>query len=179
MLSFLSDGQRPRGSVHRIALNGLERRMRAHVGQRAGSRPGSGSNLETSGMNSLLRSAARFGAGLVALAVFTCAPPAGLQDALRALSGRLTDSTGALIPGTARTVEGKLCYANGVPCLNSSHFVRFSVSGSNTPFVGPETARGSRAIQFSNGRAEISIVFKGEYRIKAKRKGLPVASLKL
>jgi hypothetical protein len=116
-------------------------------------------------MNSLLRSAARFGAGLVALAVFTCAPPAGLQDALRALSGRLTDSTGALIPGTARTVEGKLCYANGVPCLNSSHFVRFSVSGANTLFDGSGTARGSRGIQLSNGRAEISIVRKGEYRI--------------
>ena len=134
-------------------------------GQGAKNGSGSRSTLETSRINSCWRNTAKLAGALVMLAVFIFAPATGGQEALAVLSGGMIDFAGALGPKATSTVEGRLCYGNGVPCLNSSHFVRFSVSGANTLFDGSGTARGSRRIQLSNGRAEISIVRKGEYRI--------------
>ena len=77
------------------------------------------------------------------------------------------------------TVEAKLFDANGILCLDSSQVVRFSLSGAGSLIDNLGTTRGSREIQLSNGRAQISILRKGPCTIHATQKGMPVASLKL
>jgi hypothetical protein len=115
----------------------------------------------------------------VLLAVFIFAPATWSQEALVVLSGGMIDSTGALMTKAARTVEGRLCFGNGVPCLSSSHVVLFSDPGTNTLFNGIETARRPHGIHSSNGLNAISIVRNGECRIEATGRGLPVALHKL
>ena len=80
---------------------------------------------------------------------------------------------------TIVTVEAKLFDAEGILCLDSAQTVRFSLSGTGTLIDNLGTTQGSREVQLSNGRAEISVVRKGGCRIEAVPKGLPAASLEL
>jgi beta-galactosidase len=77
------------------------------------------------------------------------------------------------------TVEAKLFDANNVVCLDSAQTVRFALAGSGNLIDNLGTIWGSREVQLSNGRAEISVVRKGGCRIEAVPKGLPAASLEL
>lgn len=77
------------------------------------------------------------------------------------------------------TVEAKLYDAEGILCLDSSKRVRFSLAGAGTLIDNLGTARGSREVQLSNGRAEISIVRNGDCKIEATPEGLPGATLNL
>jgi beta-galactosidase len=77
------------------------------------------------------------------------------------------------------TVEAKLLDAEGVLCLDSAQTVRFSLAGAGSLIDNLGTTRGSREVQLSNGRAEISITRKAGCRIEAAPKGLPAASLDL
>jgi beta-galactosidase len=77
------------------------------------------------------------------------------------------------------TVEAKLFDAKDVLCLDSAQTVRFSLAGAGNLIDNLGTTRGSREVQLSNGRAEISIVRKGACRIEAVPKGLPAATLEL
>jgi beta-galactosidase len=77
------------------------------------------------------------------------------------------------------TVEATLFDAKGVLCLDSARTVSFSLSGTGTLIDNLGTIRGSREVQLSNGRAEISLVRKGTCRISAAPDGLPAATLEL
>jgi beta-galactosidase len=77
------------------------------------------------------------------------------------------------------TVEAKLFDANNLFCLDSAQTVRFSLAGPGYLIDNLGTTSGSREVQLSNGRAEISVVRKGECRIEAVPQGLPAASLEL
>ena len=77
------------------------------------------------------------------------------------------------------TVEAKLFDAKGVLCLDSARPVRFSLAGAGNLIDNLGTTRGSREIQLSNGRSEISLVRKGACRISAAPDGLPAATLEL
>ena len=77
------------------------------------------------------------------------------------------------------TIEARLFDAKGVPCLDSSQFVRFSLAGAGRLLDNLGTTRGSRELQLSNGRAEISLVRKGRCSISATQEGLSAVSLEL
>jgi beta-galactosidase len=77
------------------------------------------------------------------------------------------------------TVEAKLFDASGVLCLDASQLISFSLTGAGTLIDNLGTTRGSREVQLSNGRAEISIVRAGPCTIHAMQKGMPDASLNL
>jgi beta-galactosidase len=77
------------------------------------------------------------------------------------------------------TVEAMLFDAKGVLCLDSSPVVRFALAGAGTLHDNLGTTRGSREIQLSNGRAEISVVRKGACTINAALEGMPTASFNL
>jgi beta-galactosidase len=81
--------------------------------------------------------------------------------------------------GSRVTIEAKLFDANSVLCLDSSQVVRFSLTGSGNLIDNLGTTQASREIQLSNGRAEISIVCKGQCTIHATQTGMPTASLNL
>ncbi len=75
------------------------------------------------------------------------------------------------------TVEAKLFDRNGVLCLDSAQGVRFSITGPGKLLDNLGTTRGSREIQLSNGRAQISIICKGSCTIQATPKGMAPASI--
>ena len=75
------------------------------------------------------------------------------------------------------TVEARLVDAQGLFCLDSARIVRFSLAGAGGLIDNLGTTRGSREVQLSNGRAEISFIRKGECRVSAGSEGLPAASL--
>jgi beta-galactosidase len=75
------------------------------------------------------------------------------------------------------TVEAILFDAHGIWCLDSPRTIRFSLAGAGRLLDNLGTIRGSRELQLSNGRAEISFVREGECRIEATPEGLPTASL--
>ncbi len=77
------------------------------------------------------------------------------------------------------TLEAKLFDAKNILCLDSSLSVRFALAGAGTLLDNLGTTRGSRELQLSNGRAEISIVHEGECRVEATLEGLPAAYLHL
>jgi beta-galactosidase len=81
--------------------------------------------------------------------------------------------------GSMVTVEAKLLDAEGVLCLDSARTVRFSLAGAGSLIDNLGTTRGSREVQLSNGRAEISMIRKAGCRIDAVPQGLPAASLDL
>ena len=81
--------------------------------------------------------------------------------------------------GNVVTVEAKLVDAKKIPCLDSSHVISFSFTGTGRLIDNLGTTRGSRKLQLSNGRAEISIVCKGECTIGATCEGLSSAPLNL
>ena len=77
------------------------------------------------------------------------------------------------------TVEAKLFDQNDILCLDSAQTVRFSLAGAGNLIDNLGTTWGSREVQLSNGRAEISFVHKGACRIEAVPEGLPAATLEL
>ena len=77
------------------------------------------------------------------------------------------------------TVEAKLFDANGVLCLDAARTVRFSLAGAGNLIDNLGTTRGSREVQLSNGRAEISLVRQGACIISAAPDGLPAATLEI
>jgi beta-galactosidase len=77
------------------------------------------------------------------------------------------------------TVEARLVDAKGTLCLDSAKSVRFLLAGAGSLIDNLGTTRGSRELQLSNGRAEISFVREGACTIEARPEGLPSASLKL
>jgi beta-galactosidase len=77
------------------------------------------------------------------------------------------------------TLEAKLFDAKGVLCLDSSIFIHFSLAGAGSLVDNLGTARASRELQLSNGRAEISLVHNGGCRFEARCEGLPAATLNL
>jgi beta-galactosidase len=66
-----------------------------------------------------------------------------------------------------------------VRILDSRNAVRFSLAGDGTLLDNMGTARGSRELQLSNGRAEISAIHKNGCTIGVACEGLPAAFLKL
>jgi beta-galactosidase len=77
------------------------------------------------------------------------------------------------------TVEAKCYDVNGVFCLDASKVVRFSLTGAGTLIDNLGTTQASRELQFSNGRAEISVLCTGGCTIAVRMEGLPPASLNL
>ncbi len=75
------------------------------------------------------------------------------------------------------TVEALLVDAKDICCRDSTRTVRFSLAGQGRLLDNLGTTRGSRELQLSNGRAEISFVRAGECRIEATLEGLAAASL--
>jgi len=79
--------------------------------------------------------------------------------------------------GKIVTVEAKMFDAKGILCLDSAIVVRFALTGAGRLVDNLGTTRGSRELQLSNGRAEISFVHEGVCKIEARPEGLPFASL--
>ncbi len=77
------------------------------------------------------------------------------------------------------TVEAKLFDAKKVLCLDSSRLVNFSLTGAGRLVDNLGTTPASRKLQLSNGRAEISIICKGEAAIRVTSEGLSSACLNL
>jgi len=78
------------------------------------------------------------------------------------------------------TVEARLFDTKGVLCLDASQLVSFSLTGAGALIDNLGTTRGSREVQLSNGRAEISIVVgKSACTIEATPESLAAASLNL
>lgn len=77
------------------------------------------------------------------------------------------------------TVEAKMFDAKGILCLDAASMIRFSLSGSGRLIDNQGTVRGSRELQLSNGRAEISLVLNGDCKVQATPEGLPAATLNL
>jgi len=77
------------------------------------------------------------------------------------------------------TVEARLYDAKGVLCLDSCNVVRFSLAGAGRLVDNLGTVRGSRELQLSNGRAEISVNRSGRCSVGVASEGLPAALLNL
>ncbi len=72
------------------------------------------------------------------------------------------------------TIEVKLKDANGVQCLDSRNWVRFSLAGDGELIDNQGTSTGSRYVQFYNGRALISVKTNGgKNTIAVKSEGVP------
>jgi beta-galactosidase len=81
--------------------------------------------------------------------------------------------------GNAVTVEATLYDEKGVLCLDAANTVHFSIAGDGALVDNLGTVRGSRIVQLSNGRAQISIQQQGDCTIGASAKGIPAAFIKL
>jgi beta-galactosidase len=77
------------------------------------------------------------------------------------------------------TVEAQLFDAKDILCLDSAQTVSFSLTGDGKLIDNLGTTWGSRQVQLSNGRAEISIVLNGRCRVEAIPEGLSAATLEL
>jgi beta-galactosidase len=77
------------------------------------------------------------------------------------------------------TVSAHLYDAKGVLCLDSRNLVRFSVAGAGRLLDNLGTAHGSRAVQVTNARAEISIATQGGCALGVISEGLPAALINL
>jgi beta-galactosidase len=77
--------------------------------------------------------------------------------------------------GETVTVQARLYDAQGLLCLDSKAQVRFSIAGQGTLLDNLGTVRGSRVVQLSNGRAEISIKRSGSCIVGISATGLPAA----
>ena len=56
-----------------------------------------------------------------------------------------------------RQVDVKLVDADGVPCLDSKKYVRFSIAGDGSLIENQGTSSGSRLVQACNGTARIRV----------------------
>ena len=81
--------------------------------------------------------------------------------------------------GNTVSVGAMLYDAKGVLCLDSRDVVRFSLAGAGQLLDNLGTSRGSRELQLSNGRAEISLTRTGGCTVGVASEGLPAAFLNL
>ena len=81
--------------------------------------------------------------------------------------------------GDIVTVGASAYDASGVPCLDSRNAVRFSLAGEGKLIDNLGTARASRELQLSNGRAVISLTRRGACTVGVASEGLPPAFLNL
>jgi beta-galactosidase len=81
--------------------------------------------------------------------------------------------------GNVLTVSASLQDANGVLCLDARNVVRFSVAGDGKLIDNLGTARGSRELQMSNGRAEISVTLHGASTLAVTSPGVAPTSLQI
>jgi len=81
--------------------------------------------------------------------------------------------------GGNRVVEAKLYDASGVLCLDARNEIHFSVAGAGKLIDNLGTTRGSRELQLSNGRAQISIAPSGACAVAVTSNGIPTAILDL
>jgi beta-galactosidase len=77
------------------------------------------------------------------------------------------------------TVRATIHDAAGVLCLDSRNAVRFSVAGDGKLIDNLGTAKGSRELQLSNGRAEISVAARDGCTVGVACEGVPAAFLRL
>jgi beta-galactosidase len=77
------------------------------------------------------------------------------------------------------TVTATLHDAQGVPCLDSRRLVRFSLAGEGKLLDNLGITTGSRELQLSNGRAEISVLRTGTCLVAISSTGVAAALLKL
>jgi beta-galactosidase len=78
------------------------------------------------------------------------------------------------------TVQAALYDKNGVPCLDATNWINFSLTGNGTLIDDLGTSKGSRKVQAYNGRAIISIKLNsGSSIIGVISPGLPAGFLKL
>jgi len=79
-----------------------------------------------------------------------------------------------------QTLEVKLLDANGVPCLDATNWVRFSLSGDGELIENQGTSSGSSYLQTYNGRAIISIKSNnGKSTVAVKSNEIPTAFINL
>jgi beta-galactosidase len=81
--------------------------------------------------------------------------------------------------GNVLTVGASLHDASGILCLDARNVVRFSLAGSGKLIDNLGTARGSRELQMSNGRAEISVALNGACSVGITSEGLASAFVKV
>ena len=78
------------------------------------------------------------------------------------------------------TVEAQLLDAQGVPCLDAADWLEFSLAGAGRLLDDLGTARGSRKVQATNGRARISLLGQpGQTTVAVQSPGLPAVLLAL
>jgi beta-galactosidase len=77
------------------------------------------------------------------------------------------------------TVVASLLDTNGVLCLDARNVVRFSLAGAGKLIDNLGTARGSREVQITNGRAEISIRLDGACTVGITSEGIVPAFLQV
>jgi beta-galactosidase len=65
-------------------------------------------------------------------------------------------------------VTVQICDEKGIPCLDSDHWIEFSLIGEGRLHQNLGTATGSSRIQAANGRASIRLDAWGEYAVAAK-----------
>ncbi|MGI4872156.1 MAG: glycoside hydrolase family 2 TIM barrel-domain containing protein [Janthinobacterium lividum] len=78
------------------------------------------------------------------------------------------------------TIEAQLLDAQGVPCLDAADWLEFSLAGTGRLLDDLGTARGSRKVQATNGRARISLLGQpGQTTVAVQSPGLPAVLLAL
>ena len=75
--------------------------------------------------------------------------------------------------GDIVTIEARVYDADSILCVDSKKQVRFSIAGQGTLLDNLGTVRGSRLLQLSNGRAQISLKRKGNCVVGISSDGLP------
>ena len=81
------------------------------------------------------------------------------------------------LPNQAWRIQAELLDAAGVVCVEARDFVRFGQTGDGKLLDNLGTARGSRYVQFANGRAQIDIVLAASMHavVSAQVTGMPTA----
>jgi beta-galactosidase len=89
---------------------------------------------------------------------------------------KLTESSRATIADKETvTVEAKLYDAKGVLCLDARNRLRFTIAGLGTLIDNRGTTKASRVVEMSNGRAEITLIRKGESIVGVETAGIKPA----
>ena len=70
-------------------------------------------------------------------------------------------------------IEARVFDANGVACLDAAQTVRFGLAGDGRLLDNLGTAKGSRVVQFANGRARIEVELAGSAVASVQCAGLP------
>lgn len=69
-------------------------------------------------------------------------------------------------------IEVQIKDKNGIRCLDSKKEIEFQLAGNGSLIQNQGTTTGSRKIQFSNGRAYIKAIIKGECNVYAETKDI-------